>query len=71
MGHYARINMNDTPDGDALGWARVAGLVEIHDDGSWQLTPQGLTGMLELLGQAHPFRTRSAGHDRRRTPYLV
>jgi hypothetical protein len=66
MDQYAPIDTNDAPCSlDALAWARVAGLVEIHLDGSWRLTPQGRAGMLDLLGQAHPFDTRQESHTRR------
>lgn len=71
MGHSC-IDTNDAPEAeDALGWARVAGLVEINQNGSWQLTPEGFAGMLKLLGQAHPFVGRSEHHDRQVTPYLI
>jgi len=66
MDQHSPTHTNDTPRSlDALAWARVAGLVEIHPDGSWRLTPQGRAGMLDLLGQAHPFDTRQESHDRR------
>lgn len=31
-----------------LGWARIAGLVQIHADGSWSLSERGKARMLEL-----------------------
>ena len=52
----APLHANDAPGSvDALAWARVAGLVDIQADGSWALASQSVPGMLEFLGQAHPF----------------
>ena len=35
-------------DCGAIGWARVAGLVQLHADGSWALTKLGMAGLLAL-----------------------
>lgn len=44
---------------EALSWAQIAGLVEIHPDGSWNLTELGIAGVRQLQGRAHPYQ-RSA-----------
>ena len=63
--------INDAAEvADALAWARVAGLVEINPNGSWNLTPQGLVGARELLGQEHPFDASPIEPDRRQLRYL-
>jgi hypothetical protein len=72
MGQRAPIRANDGQGAaDGLVWAEIAGLVEIHSNGSWNLTPQGVAGMLDLLGRAHPFDARPARRDRKQQRYLV
>jgi hypothetical protein len=34
---------------DVLGWARVAGIVELRPDGSWHLTELGRARVLRLV----------------------
>ena len=46
-----RVAANEVSiQGDILGWARIAGLVEIHTDGSWSVTEAGKARLLELEG---------------------
>ena len=67
MAQYAPAAANDASiSTDALAWARIAGLVDIHPDGSWNLTPQGLAGMLEFVGNSRGVDARPSGDDRRR-----
>jgi hypothetical protein len=42
---------------EALSWAQLAGLVEIHPDGSWNLTELGIAGVRQLQGRAHPHQS--------------
>ena len=37
---------------ECLTCARIAGLVEIHSDGTWNMTDQGLKGLIEVLAIA-------------------
>ena len=56
MGQRNPRNSGKTPRAtDALSWAQIAGLVEIRADGSWSLTEQGIAGVRQLQGMAHPF----------------
>ena len=61
MGQSTPIRTNDEAGvADPIGWARISGMVEIHPNGSWNLTPQGVVGMLGLFGQVRPLHMRSA-----------
>ena len=73
MGQSTPIPTNDEVDAAAQGlaWARLAGLVEIRADGSWNLTPQGFAGMTQVRGHAHPYDAFPARHDCRPHLYLV
>jgi hypothetical protein len=72
MGQSTRIEKSDHKEEQAaLGWARIAELVEIAADGSWSLTTQGLAGVTELLNQVEPVDERRAEPDRRRHQQLV
>jgi hypothetical protein len=56
MGQPSADDSSRTPrPNDALSWAQIAGLVEIHPDGSWKLTELGIAGVRRLQGMAHPF----------------
>jgi hypothetical protein len=61
------LQMNDdgvTPTRDALDWAAKVGFVEIHPNGTWNLTQQGMVGVHDLLGNAHPFHSGRRGQAR-------
>ena len=51
MRHSRDDDIADAPSAD-LAWARLAGLVAIHPDGSWNLTPEGMRGLIKLLANA-------------------
>jgi hypothetical protein len=62
MGQRSHYDSSRTPrPNDALSWAQIAGLVEIHEDGSWNLTELGIAGVRRLQGMAHPFEPRQTG----------